>query len=73
MKKTYILEELDCANCAAKIQESIKKINGVNDCSVTFMTKKMVIDVDDDNFDRIMKDVKKAISKVEPDVEVVPA
>ena len=73
MKKTYILEELDCANCAAKIQENIKKINGVNDCSVTFMTKKMVIDADDDNFDRIMKDVKKAISKVEPDVEVVPA
>ena len=73
MKKTYILEELDCANCAAKIQESIIKINGVNDCSVTFMTKKMVIDADDDGFDRIMKDVKKAISKVEPDVEVVPA
>ena len=73
MKKTYILEELDCANCAAKIQESVKKINGVNDCSVTFMTKKMVIDADDDGFDRIMKDVKKAISKVEPDVEVVPA
>ncbi|MCR4656033.1 MAG: cation transporter [Lachnospiraceae bacterium] len=73
MKKTYILEELDCANCAAKMQESIKKISGVNDCSITFMTKKMVLDAQDENFDRIFKEVEKAISKVEPDVEVVPA
>ena len=73
MKKTFILEELDCANCAAKMQESIKKIAGVNDCNITFMTKKMVLDADDANFDKIMKDVKKAISKVEPDVEVIPA
>ena len=73
MKKTYILEELDCANCAAKMQEGIKKINGVNDCSITFMTKKMILDAEDEGFERIFKEVEKAIHKVEPDVEVVPA
>ena len=72
MKKTYILEELDCANCAAKIQEGIKKVKGVNDCSITFMTRKMVLDADDEGFDSIFKEVRKVISKVDPEVEAVP-
>ncbi len=72
MKKTFILEELDCANCAAKMQEKIKKVKGVNDCSITFMTKKMFLDAEDVQFENIIMEVKKLIKKVEPDVEMIP-
>lgn len=73
MKKNFVLEELDCANCAAKIQEAIRKIEGVKDCSVAFMTKKMVLEAEDEDYERILKEVKKAVGKVDPEVEVVPA
>jgi len=72
MKKTFILEELDCANCAAKMQEKIKKVKGVNDCSITFMTRKMFLDAEDVQFENIIIEVKKLIKKVEPDVELIP-
>ena len=44
MKKKFKLEDLDCANCAAKMEEAIKKIPGVNDASVSFMTQKMTVE-----------------------------
>ena len=67
MKKTYQLTDLDCANCAAKMETAIKKIDGVSDASVSFMTQKMTVDDDDSRFDEIMKQVVKACKKVEPD------
>ena len=67
MKKTYQLTDLDCANCAAKMEAAIKKIDGVSDASVSFMTQKMTVDADDSRFDEIMKQVVKACKKVEPD------
>ena len=57
MKKKFKLEDLDCANCAAKMEDAIKKIPGVNDASVSFMTQKMSIDAEDAKFDEIMKEV----------------
>ena len=54
MKKKFKLQDLDCANCAAKMEESIKKIDGVNDAVVSFMTQKMTVDADDAHFDEIM-------------------
>ena len=48
MKKKFKLEDLDCANCAAKMEEAIKKIEGVNDANVSFMTQKMMVDAVDD-------------------------
>ena len=57
MKKKFKLQDLDCANCAAKMEEAIKKLPGVHDASVSFMTQKMTIDADDDQFDTIMKKV----------------
>ena len=57
MKKTYSLENLDCANCAAKMEEKIKKIDGVLSASVSFMTQKMTIEADEAEFDNIMKKV----------------
>ena len=71
MKKTFKLIDLDCANCAAKMETAIKKLPGVSDASVSFMTQKMTIDADDARFDDIMKQVVKACKKVEPDCEIV--
>ena len=71
MKKTFKLIDLDCANCAAKMENAIKKIDGVADASVSFMAQKMTIEADGARFDGIMKQVVKACKKVEPDCEIV--
>ena len=67
MKKKFKLTDLDCANCAAKMEAAIKKIDGVNDASVSFMTQKLTIEADDERFDEIMKEVAAVCKKVEPD------
>lgn len=71
MKKVYDLRDLDCANCAAKMEAAINKLDGVNSATVSFMTQKLTIDADDSRFDKIMKQVVKTISNVEPDCEVI--
>lgn len=71
MKKKFKLQDLDCANCAAKMEEGIKKIPGVNDASVSFMTQKMMVDADDERFDEIMKEVVAVCAKVEPDCKIL--
>ena len=67
MKKKFKLPDLDCANCAAKMEEAIKKIEGVKDANVSFMMQKMTIEADDDRFDQIMEQVVEVCRKVEPD------
>ena len=69
MKKTYKIE-IDCANCAAKVEEAIKKIDGVNEASVNFMTQKMILDIDESNEKKIIKLVKKTAKRIEPDFEM---
>ena len=71
MKKTYKMIDLDCANCDAKMEEAIKKIDGVTSASVSFMTQKMTIEGDDARFDQIVKEAVKVCRKVEPDCEIV--
>ncbi len=72
MKKKFKLQDLDCANCAAKMEDSIKKLQGVKDASVSFMTQKMTIEVADDaDFDAVMAEVVKACAKVEPDCKIL--
>ena len=71
MKKTYKMIDLDCANCAAKMEEAIKKIDGVTSASVSFMTQKMTIEGDDARLDQIVKEAVKVCRKVEPDCEIV--
>ena len=70
MKKRFSLTDLDCANCAAKMEVAIKKIDGVKDASVSFMTQKMTVEADDARFDEIMDQVVAACRKVEPDCEI---
>ena len=67
MKKKFELQDLDCANCAAKMEEAIKKIQGVSDANVSFMTQKMTIEAEDGRFDEIMQEVVAVCKKVEPD------
>ena len=71
MKKKFTLEDLDCANCAAKMEDGIKKIDGVTSASVSFMTQKLVIEADDARFDEIMKEVVAVCAKVEPDCKIL--
>ena len=68
MKKTFKLEGLDCANCAAKIENAVKKLDGVTSASVNFMTTKMVIEGDDAKIDEIVKSAHNIVKKLEPDV-----
>lgn len=67
MKKRFKLTDLDCANCAAKMEAAIKKIEGVQDATVSFMAQKMTIEADDARFDDIMKEIVAVCKKVEPD------
>ncbi len=67
MKKTFALIDLDCANCAAKMERAIAKIDGVNEVTVSFLAQKLVLDADDARFDEILNEVVATIRKVEPD------
>lgn len=70
MRKKYNLTDLDCANCAAKMEDAIRKIDGVKDATVSFMAQKLTIDADEERFDSIMKEVVAVCKKVEPDCEI---
>ena len=71
MKKNYKLEDLDCANCAAKMERAVAKIDGVNSVSISFMSQRMAIEADDSRFEEIMDQVVKACKKVEPDCRII--
>ncbi len=67
MKKTFRLENLECAHCAALMEAGIRKIDGVHDVSISFMTEKLVLDADEERFDAIMAGVRSVCKKIEPD------
>ena len=71
MKKVFELEDLDCAVCAAKMQDAIAKIEGVREVSVSFISQKLTLDYDDVKEKEIFKAVKKAVKKVEPDCVIL--
>lgn len=62
--------EVDCANCAAKIEKAVQKIPGIQSVSVSFLTQKMLVEADDGDFDRLMKEALKVGKKVEPTFEI---
>lgn len=68
MKKTFRLEGLGCANCAAKMEDKISKLDGVSNASVNFMTTKLVIEAEDEKMDGIINSAQTIIKKIEPDV-----
>lgn len=70
MKIKYILEDLDCANCAAKMEEEISKIDGVNNVNVSFISTKMTLELAEENTDEILSKIEKIVKKIEPDVKL---
>ncbi|MCI9272840.1 MAG: heavy-metal-associated domain-containing protein [Clostridiales bacterium] len=70
MKKTFSLINLDCANCAAKIENALNKIEGMDRAIVSFMTQKMTLEADDARFSEIVEQAKSVVKKMEPDVKV---
>ena len=68
-RKVYILEGLDCANCAAKIEGKLSKMPGLSDVSVTFATKQLRFSAEDP--DALLPQIQETVKAMEPDVEVV--
>lgn len=71
MKKIIKLENLDCAACANKMEEMIHKINGVKEVSVNFLTQKIKLEIDGENYDTIIMEIKKVIKRVEPECKIL--
>lgn len=71
MKKTYALDELDCANCGLKMEDAIRKIEGVKSVNISFMVQKITLEADDADFERVLKEAVKVCKKVEPDCRIV--
>ena len=71
MRKVFKLEDLDCANCAAKMEDAINKIDGVEKATMSFMTQKLTIVADDERFDKIMDEVERVCARVEPDMIIL--
>ena len=71
MKKQFKLPDLDCASCAAKMEQAIRKLDGVHGATVSFLTQKLTLDADDARFDEILRQVIAGCRKVEPDCTIV--
>lgn len=67
MKKVINLEDLDCANCAAKMECAVKKVEGVTNANVNFMMQRMTVEIDNENPQAVLAEIKKVCKKVEPD------
>lgn len=71
MKKMYMLEDLDCANCAAKMEEAIKKIEGVTYARVSYLAQKLTLEADDAVYDAVLAEVVRICKRIEPDCTIL--
>lgn len=71
MKKMYMLEDLDCANCAAKMEEAIKKIEGVTYARVSYLAQKLTLEADDAVYDAVLVEVVRTCKRIEPDCTIL--
>lgn len=71
MKKVFKMQDLECAHCAAKMEDAINKLEGVNKASISFMTQKLTLDADEARFDDIVKETVKICKSIEPDCEIL--
>ena len=71
MKKVFKMMDLECANCAAKMERAIGQLEGVQKVNISFLAQKMTIEADDARFDAIMKEAQKCVKKFEPDCEII--
>ena len=70
MKFSFRIKGLDCANCASELERAINKVKGVDSATISFMTERLTIEMEEDNKETIMKDIEKVIKKEEPDVTI---
>ncbi len=71
MKKVFRMEDLDCANCARKMEDGVKKLDGVKDAKVDFIMQKFTLEADDDKFDAVLQEAVKFCKKIEPDCRII--
>ena len=71
MRKSFKLDEIDCANCANKLQDALAKLDGVDSASVNFLTQKLRLSAADDRFNEVFERVVKLASEIEPDCEII--
>lgn len=71
MKKVFKLQDLECANCAAKMEKAIAKLDGVQSVRVNFMTQKMTLEADDERFETLINEAQKVIHKFESDCMIL--
>lgn len=71
MKKKFKMEDLECADCAAKMEARIKKLPGVNDAAMNFIMQKFTLDADDDRFEEILEEAQKICTKIEADCKII--
>ena len=71
MKKAFKLEDLDCANCAAKMERAINEMPEIKKATVNFMMQKMTVEADDESFDAVMKKAVKLCKRIEPDCTII--
>lgn len=71
MRKTIRLEDLDCANCASKLEKAIEGIDGVQKVAVSFMAQKILLEADENKMDAVLKEIKRTAKRVVPDCTVL--
>ena len=71
MKKVYKMQDLDCANCAAKMENAIRKIEGVEECNISFMTQRLTVVCAEAKLEEIMNKAIAAVKKVDPDCRIL--
>ena len=71
MKMVFKMQDLDCANCAAKMEAAISKIPGVQKAAMNFMTQKLSLEAEENDFARILEEAQKAVSKVDRDCRII--
>lgn len=71
MRKSFRLDEIDCANCARKLQDELAQLDGVDAVSVNFLTQKLTLTAADEHFDEVLDRVVALTARVEPDCEII--
>lgn len=71
MKKRFLIEELCCANCAAKMEDAIRKLDGVQSANINFLTQKLTLEAEEESFPRLLDEAERIIKKIEPDCVLV--
>ena len=71
MKKVFRMQNVDCANCAAKMEDAIHKIEGVQNATLSFMTQRLTLEFDESRYDEILENVEKACKKIDEDTSII--